>query len=85
MDKTECPFTCATANHLGWQAGFIAGVIYELIARDLRWGDIGLLSPEKWKDVIGGAFEFAANAASNSDNCIAPDFARKKSALLPQQ
>ena len=85
MDKTECPFTCDTANHLGWQAGFIAGVIYELIARGLRWGDIGILSPEKWKDVVDGAFEFAANSASGEDNCISPDFARKKSALLPRQ
>lgn len=85
IDKTQCPYTCDTSNHLGWQAGFIAGMIYEFIARGLRWGDIGILSPERWKEVVKGAFEFAANSASSEDNCISPDFARKKSALLPDQ
>lgn len=81
-DKTECPFSCDTTNHLGWQAGFIAGLIFEIIRRDLRQADIPSLSPQQWQDVMKQAFEFASNCASSNDNCLSADFAQKKSNLL---
>lgn len=84
MDKTICPFTCETSNHLGWQAGFIAGVIYELIARDLRWMDIDTLSSSLWREIMEGAFEFAAGSISYHDKGIDPLFISNKRAALPQ-
>lgn len=83
--KTECPFSCDTTNHLGWQAGFIAGMIYEIIRQNLRQSDIPTLSPQVWNKIMEQAFDFAACCASSPDNCISAQFAQTKSSLLPEQ
>jgi len=85
VDKTVSEFGCDTANHLGWQAGFIAGVIFELINLDIRRADIETLSSDLWKKVTDGAFEFAANCAFSDNNCLSDDFAKAKAQLLPQE
>jgi len=85
IDKTECPFTCDTTNHLGWQAGFIAGIIYEIIRCDLHQADIPTLDPQVWKEIMIKSFEFAANCAASNDNCLSPDFAQQMSTFLNKQ
>jgi len=75
MDKTEVPYSSNTSNHLGWQAGFIAGVIHQLIERDLRYSDIELLDSSRWQAIITAAFEFANNCASSDNNVLSDDFA----------
>lgn len=82
MEKTVCPFTGDTDNHLGWQAGFIAGLIYDFLIRDIKYNDVNTLSPEKWKEVMAQAFEFAQCCAQNENNCISADFAQEKAKLL---
>lgn len=85
MEKTECPFSCETTNHLGWQAGFITGMIYEIIRYDLQQADIPTLNQQVWKEILRQAFEFANNCANSDDNCLSADFAQEKSRLLPKQ
>jgi fructokinase len=82
IDKTVCPFTGSTSNHLEWQAGFIAGIIYEIIRCDLHQADISTLNPQVWKEIMNQAFEFAACCAANPGNCLSGDFAREKAQLL---
>lgn len=83
MDKTEVTFNCDTDNHLGWQAGFIAGVIHQLIKLDIRYKDIETLEPSKWQNIVSKAFEFAANCAKGTDNSLSEDFA-KANALIQE-
>ena len=74
LDKTEVPFSCESDNHLGWQAGFIAGVIHQLIARDLKHGDIEFMDPDVWSKVMTSAFDFAACCAANPNNNLSDEF-----------
>lgn len=83
MDKTDVPFTCRTDNHLGWQAGFIAGLIHQLIARNIKFNDLENLEPACWQEMVKNAFEFAANCAQSSNNCLSADFAEAHA--LPQE
>ena len=52
VDKTEVPFSCESDNHLGWQAGFVAGLIHQLIERNIKHGDIDLITPAIWQEVL---------------------------------
>ena len=81
-DKMVCPFAGDTTNHLGWQAGFIAGLIYDFLIRDIRYNDIETLSAQTWEEVMKQAFEFAQCCAQNESNCISADFAQEKAKLL---
>ncbi|MBR5119118.1 MAG: hypothetical protein IK100_10795 [Muribaculaceae bacterium] len=83
IDKTVVPFSCESGNHLGWQAGFIAGVIHQLIKRDIKHGDIEFMEPAVWSEVMNSAFDFAANCAANDNNSLSVDFA-KDNALLQE-
>lgn len=76
MDKTEVPYSCDTGNHLGWQAGFIAGVIHQLIERDIKHYDVDNIEAHKWRQIMEVAFDFAANCAASQDNIFSADFAR---------
>ncbi len=82
VDKTECPLNCHTTNHLGWQAGFIAGVIFGIIEHGITQGEIDTLPAQVWSEIVGQAFEFAANSAGNSNNCLSTTFAQEKSKLI---
>ncbi len=84
MDKFVCDYTYQTVNHLGWQAGFIAGVIYELIASGIRYSDIAIITQERWQQVMTQAFEFAKCCSESDNNCITADFAASKANRLPQ-
>lgn len=85
MDKYMCDYSYQTTNHLGWQAGFIAGIIYEFIASGVKACDVPILSQERWQLVMAQAFEFAKCCAENPANCITADFAQAKAAKLPQE
>ncbi len=76
IDKTEVPFSCESDNHLGWQAGFLAGVIHQLIARNIKHSDIELMSPKVWQEVTTSAFDFAADCASSGNNVLSAEFAK---------
>ncbi|MBO4723512.1 MAG: hypothetical protein J5629_11385 [Muribaculaceae bacterium] len=83
IDKTVVPFSCKSDNHLGWQAGFIAGVIHQLIARDIKHGDIEFMEPKVWQEVVNSAFDFAANCAASDNNALSAEFAQTHA--LPQE
>lgn len=83
IDKTEVPFSCESDNHLGWQAGFIAGVIHQLIACNIKHDDIETMEPSKWQQVMTSAFDFAACCATNGDNTLSDEFA--KAHILTQE
>ncbi len=74
VDKTEIPFACSSGNHLGWQAGFIAGVIHQLIEHDIKHGDIEFIEPNVWSEVMTKAFDFAASCATNATNSLSDEF-----------
>ena len=76
VDKTVVPFSCESNNHLGWQAGFIAGLIHQLIARGIKHGDIDSLEPARWTELVKSAYDFAANCAQSGTNCLSEEFAR---------
>ncbi len=75
-DKTEVPFSCSSTNHLGWQAGFIAGVIHQLIERGIKHGDIDQMEPALWQRVMTSAFDFAACCASSPSNSLSQEFVK---------
>ena len=83
-DKQLYPFTSDTTNHLGLQAGFIAGFIYALFVKDMRFNDIAALTHDDWKEFMQQAFEFAQCCAKSPDNGITTEFARNKAQFLPQ-
>ena len=81
VDKTEVPYSCDTVNHLGWQAGFIAGVIHQLIKRDIKQHDIETLNATTWQEITATAFHFAANCAQSPTSCLSQDFAKENSLI----
>ena len=81
-DKVVHPFTSDTNNHLGWQAGFIAGFIYAIFANGIKTSDVAVLSESQWKELMKQAFEFAHCCAQSPTNCITPEFAKEKASKL---
>ncbi len=85
MDKTVCSFDDQhTTNHLGWQAGFIAGLIYEIIAQDIKSSDIDTLAPATWQGLMKQAFDFAQCCATSDNNCVTPAFIKQKGKIQQQ-
>ncbi len=85
MDKTVCQYSGGdTNNHLGWQAGFIAGLIYDLIVKDIKYSDIATLSPSRWEEVMHTAFEFAECCSRSDNNCVTSEFAQQRGVSLNQ-
>ena len=65
-------------------AGFIAGFIYALFVKDMRFNNIAALTHDDWKEFMQQAFEFAQCCAKSPDNGITTEFARDKAQFLPQ-
>ena len=82
-EKFVYDFSCDSDNHLGWQAGFIAGIIYSLIAGDIKHGDVATLTQQQWKPMLEKAFEFAKQCAESDTNCLPSGYAQEQSKLLP--
>ena len=79
VDKTICNFDDNnTTNHLGWQAGFIAGLIYEIIAKNIKNSDIDTLAPATWQELMKQAFDFAQCCAESDNNCVTQAFVAQK-------
>lgn len=70
--KTDCRNLAATGNNnlLGWQAGLIAGIINELIKRDITRGTLQQLPVDIWKAILAGAMDIAIKCSESDDNCI---------------
>ena len=82
MDKFVCDYSGNTINHLGWQAGFIAGIIYEFIASGIRFSDLATINQERWQQVVAQGFEFAKCCSESENNCITAHFAQSKAKRL---
>lgn len=76
IDKTVVPYSCDSVNHLGWQAGFIAGLIHQLIARGIKHDDIDSIEPARWTELVTSAYDFAADCALSGNNCLSDEFAK---------
>ena len=64
-------FTATTkkaTNLLGWQAGFTAGIIDQLITRDINRDDIQHIESTMWQDIIAKACDIATLCAASDDN-----------------
>ncbi len=59
-----------SANLLGWQAGFTAGVIYALQLQGIGFRQAGDLDPDQLNAIVTKAIEMANLCAASSDNCL---------------
>lgn len=67
--------TPATTNLLGWQAGFTAGIISEIMSRGLTLADLRNVEPERLQGLVATGQAFAAECAAARFNVVGPDFA----------
>lgn len=67
----------ATGNLLGWQAGFTAGVIKEIMCKGIKKGELGALSPDERQSLVAQACEMAQLCAPAPDNCVPANVACK--------
>jgi fructokinase len=74
VEKDKVP----SNNLLGWQAGFVAGIIFRLLKDGVTHEMLTGIDDEQWQSVIDTAYEFANMCATSKDNCISADFAAKK-------
>ena len=77
-------FTGNTANLLGWQAGFAAGIVYNILLNNITRSQLHGADDEMFNKLVADAFDFAACCAQNLDNCITDEFAANKRAALEQ-
>lgn len=68
LKQTTTP--CPADNLLGWQAGFVAGVIQELFRRDIDKDSLAQAGNDIWKPLIDNGLKNAALAAKSPENCI---------------
>ncbi|MBR1803584.1 MAG: hypothetical protein IJ775_01580 [Muribaculaceae bacterium] len=54
----------------GWQSGLTAGIIYQLLARDITHEALSSLDATQWHQLIDAARQWAASAAAQPDHCI---------------
>lgn len=80
--RQSFPADGTTANLLGWQAGFTAGMAYHIIERGLLRSDLHNASAEVLAALVDEASKFAQCCAQSADNCITPQFAQGKRAAL---
>lgn len=60
----------ANASLLGWQSGLTAGIIYQLIKRDITHETFGSLTAKTWDEIIAQARDWALSASQSDDHCI---------------
>lgn len=82
QDKHELAYSCSSDNHLGWQAGFIAGIIYGLITGGIKHCDVATISWQQWDTMLNEAFDFAKQCAESETNCLPVAYAQEKSQQL---
>ena len=65
-------------NHLGWQAGYVAGFVYGLVKCGVTHKGAGSVSQSTWQSIVQSAYEFADNCVQNGKNHISAEFAQQK-------
>ena len=68
--KTDFDSTCTTTNLLGWQAGFAAGLIAEIIRQDIDKESLHNLDKDTMRRIAETALQWAADCAQSETNCI---------------
>lgn len=71
----QCPATIS-ANWLGWQSGFAAGVICGLIAEGVRAEQMRAIDADTMRHIVDTAFTLAQDASGDT-NCITSPMAEK--------
>ena len=74
-DFTSSGFT--TSNLLGWQAGFTAGLIEEIMSKGMGKEELATLPDEQQQLLVAKACEMARLCATAQDNCLPAEAARK--------
>ncbi len=72
------------ANLLGWQAGFTAGVIFEICRQNVDRDALKTLDDSAWQEITKTAFDFAAHCAAQPLNCVTADYAELHREQLSQ-
>lgn len=62
--------TPATENLLGWQAGLTAGIIAQLLQRDITRDALRTLDAATWREILLQARNMAEKAAASPENCL---------------
>ncbi|MBO7609391.1 MAG: hypothetical protein J6S96_04235 [Muribaculaceae bacterium] len=57
-------------NLLGWQSGLTAGIVYELISREITHETLGDVDKATWNKIISQARHWALSAAQSDEHCI---------------
>ena len=65
-------------NWLGWQSGFSAGLVYQILLAGITRDQMASLDAETVKQMVDAAFDFAAQSAAAADNCITAAYAEGK-------
>ncbi|MBR1934921.1 MAG: hypothetical protein IJ835_02590 [Muribaculaceae bacterium] len=68
--QCRVPAGAASTNLLGWQAGLTAGIINDLIKRDISAADVKTLAPDIWNSILRNATSLAKQCAADENNCI---------------
>lgn len=71
-------------NLLGWQAGFTAGLIYELCRLDVDREALKSLDADTWQQITATAFDFARHCAAQPLNCVSANYAAKRQTELAE-
>lgn len=64
-------------NLLGWQSGLTAGIIFELVTRDITHETLAMLDRQQWASILQQASLWAAHSEASPDNCIDEAFAQQ--------
>lgn len=60
----------ATDNLLGWQAGLTAGIIAQLMKREILRDALPTLDKDTWSEILLQSRQLADKAAASNDNCV---------------
>lgn len=59
-----------SSNLLGWQSGLVAGVINELLRRDVTRESLRQLPVDEWRAILSSAVTLAEQCAASEENCL---------------
>jgi len=62
--------TAPVSNMLGWQAGYVAGLVDELFKRNITTAGLQELDETQWGDLLAAATTMAATCAASPTNTI---------------